>query len=75
MRFLKELLKNFCEMILFSSILVQEAKELESVKNFLLACNEKAHVDLFNLKDEFEDLKIERDAEKKVELSIRKHIF
>ena len=45
---------------------MQEAKELESIKDFLLACNEQAHIDLFNIKDEFEDLKIEKNAEKKV---------
>ena len=67
--FLKEFLKNFCELMLFSSILLQEAKELESVKDILLACNEKAHIDLFNLKDEFEDLKLERNAEKRVKLT------
>ena len=59
-------MKNFCELLLFSSILLQEAKELESIKDFLLACNEQAHIDLYNIKDEFEDLKIEKNAEKKV---------
>lgn len=53
-------------MILFSSILLQESKELESVKDFLLACNEKTSIELFNLKDKYEDLILEKDSEKKV---------
>lgn len=53
-------------MILFSSILLQESKELETVKYFLLACNEKAHIDLFNLQDKYDDVVLEKYAEKKV---------
>lgn len=61
--------------MLFSSILLQESKELESVKDFLLACNEKAHIDLFNLRDEFEDLKLERNAEKRVKLQKKSNFY
>ena len=64
--FFKEFMKNFCEMILFSSILLQEAKELESIKDFLMACNDKAQIEVFNLKDKFEDMQMEISAEKKV---------
>ncbi len=53
-------------MILFSSILLQEAKELESIKDFLLACNDKAQIELFNLKDKLEDMQMEISTEKKV---------
>lgn len=53
-------------MILFSSILLQETKELESVKDFLLASNEKTAIELFNLKDQYEDLLLEKNSEKKV---------
>ena len=61
-------------MILFSSILLQETKELETIKDFLLGCNERAHIDLFNLKDNLEDLKMENQAVKKV-LFIMKFIY
>lgn len=52
--------------MLFSSILLQETKELESVKDFLLASNEKTSIELFNLKDQYEDLLLEKNSEKKV---------